>query len=92
MLQPDDVMVPNMRVLKFQINPQKFEKFTADEILSDFDETEKDSEMDDDDIDYDQVFITLKLKVITCENNSSNMFYILNELAFNEESSPDEVW
>ena len=43
MLQPDDVMVPNMRVLKFQINPQKFEKFTADEILSDFDETEKDS-------------------------------------------------
>ena len=33
MLQSDDVMVPNMRLRKFQIDPQKFEKFTADEVF-----------------------------------------------------------
>ena len=33
MLQSDDVMVPNMRVRKFQIDPQKFEKFAADEVF-----------------------------------------------------------
>ena len=43
MLQSDDVMVPNMRVLKFQIDPQKFEKFAADEVFSDSDETEEES-------------------------------------------------
>ena len=35
--------------------------------------------------------IISKFKVINCENNSSNTFYILNELVFNEESSQDEV-
>ena len=59
--------------------------------FSDSDETEEESEEDDNDIDYDQVPITRKFKVITWENNSSNMFYILNELAFNGDSSPDEV-
>ena len=33
MLQFDDVMAPNMRVRKFQIDPQKFEKFAADEVF-----------------------------------------------------------
>ena len=33
MLQSDDVMIPNMRVRKFQIDPQKFEKFAADEVF-----------------------------------------------------------
>ena len=65
MLQSDDVMVPNMRVRKFQIDPQKFEKFAAEEVFSDSDETEEESEEDDNDIDYDQVPITRKFKVIT---------------------------
>ena len=88
MLQSDDVMVPNIRVRKFQIDPQKF---AADEVFSDSDETEEELEEDDNDNDYDQVPITWKFKVITWKNNSSNMFYILNELAFNGESSSDEV-
>ena len=91
MLQSDDVMVPNMRVRKFQIDPQKFEKFKADEVFSDSDETEEDSEEDDKNIDYDQVPITRKFKVITWENNSSNMLSILNKLAFKGNSSPNEV-
>ena len=91
MLQSDDVMVPNIRVRKFQIDPQNFEKFAAEEVFSDSDETEEELEEDDNDIDYDQVPITRKFKVITWENNSSNLFYILNELAFNGDSSPDEV-
>ena len=74
MLQSDDVMVPNTRVRKFQIDPQKFEKFAAEEVFSDSDETEEESEEDDNDIDYDKVPITRKFKVITWENNSSNMF------------------
>ena len=90
-LQSDDVTVYNMRVQKFQIDLQKFEKFTAEEVFSDSDETEEESEEDDDDIDYDLVPITRKFKVITWQNNSSNMFYILNELTFNWDSSPDEV-
>ena len=47
MLQSDDVMVLNMRVRMFQINPQKFEKFAADQVFSDSDETEEESEEDD---------------------------------------------
>ena len=39
----------------------------------DFYETEEQSKEDDDDIDYDQVFLTRKFKVITCQNNSNNM-------------------
>ena len=62
MLQSDDVMVPNMRVRKFQIDLQKF---AAEEVFSDSDETEEESEEDDNDIDYDQVPITRKFKVIT---------------------------
>ena len=81
-------MVPNMRVRKFQIDPQKF---AADEVFYDSDETEEESEEDDNDIDYDQVPITQKFKVITWKNNSSNMFYILNDLAFKGDSWPDEV-
>ena len=91
MLQSDDVIVPNMRVRKFQIDPQKFEKFAANEVFSDSDETEEESEEDDNDIHYDQVTITQKFKIITWENNSSKMFYILSVLAFNGESSSDEV-
>ena len=91
MLQSDDVMIPNIRVQKFQIDPQKFEKLAADEVLSDSDEIEEESEEDDDDINYNQVPITRKFKVITCENISSNIFYILNEFVFNWESLPDEV-
>ena len=33
MLQSDDVMVPNIRVRKFYIDPQKFEKFAAQEVF-----------------------------------------------------------
>ena len=33
MLQSDDVMVFNMRVQKFQIDPQKFEKFASIEVF-----------------------------------------------------------
>ena len=33
MLQSDDVIVPNIRVRKFQINPQKYEKFAASEVF-----------------------------------------------------------
>ena len=33
LLQSDDVVVSNMRVRKFSIDPQKFEKFTADEVF-----------------------------------------------------------
>ena len=89
MLQSGDVMVPNMRVRKFQIDPKKFEKFASEEVFSDSDETKEESEEDDKDIDYDQVPITRKFKVITWDNNSNNMFYILNELAFNGDSSQD---
>ena len=81
-------MVPKMRVRKFQIDPQKF---AADEVFYDSDETEEESEEDDDNIDYHQVPITRKFKVITWEKKSSCMFCILNELAFNGESLPDEV-
>ena len=91
MLQSDDVMVPNMRLRKLQIDPQKLEKFATYEVFYDSIETEEESKEDDNDIDYDQVPITRKFKVITWENNSSNMFYILNELAFNGESSNDEI-
>ena len=35
--------------------------------------------------------LTWKFKVITWEDNSSNMLFILKELAFYSESSPDEV-
>ena len=51
----------------------------------------KESEENDHDIDYDQVPITRKFIIIIGQNNSSNMFYILNELVFNGKSSPDEV-
>ena len=71
MLQSDDVMVPNMKVRKFHIKPQIFEKFAADKVFTNYDETEEESEKDDEDIDYDQVPITRKFKFITCENNSS---------------------
>ena len=64
MLQFDDVMVSNMRILKFQIDPQKFEKFTAEEVFSDSDETEEESEEDDNDIDYDQVPSLGNLKLL----------------------------
>ena len=53
MLQSDDVMVPNTRVRKFQIDHQNFEKFAAEEVFSDSDETEEELEEDDNDIDYD---------------------------------------
>ena len=39
--------------------------------FSDSDETEEELEEDNDNIVYDQVPITQKFKVITCENNSS---------------------
>ena len=55
------------------------------------DETEEESEENEDNIDYDQVLITWKFKVISLEINSDNMFYILSEFVFNGESSPDEV-
>ena len=89
MLQSDDVMVPNMRGRKFQIDSQKFEKFAANEVFFLTLMKLKKRKEDDNDIDYDQVPITMKFKVITCENDSSNMFYILKELAFNGDSSPD---
>ena len=72
-------------------SPKVWEVCCWSSFFSDSDETEEESEEDDNDIDYDQVPITRKFKVITWENNSSNMFYILNELAFNGDSSPDEV-
>ena len=58
MLQFDDVMVPNMRVRKFLIDPQKFEKFDANKVCTDSDETEQESEDDDNDFVYDQVPLT----------------------------------
>ena len=70
-------MVPSIRVRKFQIDPQKFEKFAAQEVFSCSDETEKESEVDDKDIDYYQVPITQKFKVINCRNNSSKLFFVL---------------
>ena len=89
MLQSDDVMVPNMRVRKFQIDPQKFVKFAVQKVFFQTLIRRKLESEENDDIDYDQVPITWKFKVITCENNSSNMFYILNELVFNGESLPE---
>ena len=59
--------------------------------FSDSDETEEESEEDDNDIDYDQVLVTRKFKVITWENNSSNILFILNELAFKRELSSAKV-
>ena len=47
MLQSDDVMVNNISVRKFQIDPQKFEKFAAEEVYTDSDETEEESEEDE---------------------------------------------
>ena len=43
MLQFDDIIVTNIRVLKFQIDPQKFEKFATQENFPDCDETEEES-------------------------------------------------
>ena len=40
MLQSDNVMVTNMIVRKFQINPKKFEKFAAFKVSSDSGGTE----------------------------------------------------
>ena len=40
-LLTDDVMLPNIRVRKFQIDPQKFEKFAVEEVFSDSNETEE---------------------------------------------------
>ena len=62
MFQFDNVMIPNMRKRKFQINHKSltsllFRKF------SDSNETEEESEEDDVDINYDQVPIIWKLKV-----------------------------
>ena len=34
-------MVPNVRVQKFQIDPQKFDKFAAEEVFSYSDDTEE---------------------------------------------------
>ena len=51
MLQSDDVTTPSIRVRKFQIDFRQFEKFTAQEIFTDYDETEEVLEEDDDDID-----------------------------------------
>ena len=33
MLQSNEIMLPNIRVQKFQIDPQKFEKFAAQEFF-----------------------------------------------------------
>ena len=41
MLRSDDIMLPNMIVRKFQIDHQKFNKFAAEEVFSDSDETEE---------------------------------------------------
>ena len=61
MFQSEHVMVPNIRVRKFQIDPLKL---AADEVFSDYDKTEKESEEDVNDFDDDQVPITWKFKVI----------------------------
>ena len=62
-----------------------------EKFYTDSDETKEESEEDDDDIYLDQP-LTRKFKVIICETNSKNMFYILNELVFNGESTLDKVW
>ena len=92
MLQSEDVMVHNIRVQKFQIDSNSLRSFLLKKFFfPDSDETEEESKEDNDDIDYDQVLITQKFKVITCENNLNNIFNILNELVFNRESSLDKV-
>ena len=91
MLLSDDVMVPNYDSMKVLDWCPKVWEVCCWWSFSDSDETEEESEEDDSNINYYQVHITRKFKVITWENNSSSMFYILNELAFNGESSPDEV-
>ena len=53
--QSDDVMFPNKRVQKLQIDQQKFGKFVAQEFFLDSDEIEKELEENVDDINYDQV-------------------------------------
>ena len=50
-------------------------------------ETKDESKEYNDYIYYYQILLFVNIKVITSENNSSNMFSILNELAFNGESS-----
>ena len=43
MIQSDDAMVPNMRVLKFQIDPKSMSSLHAHEVYSDIDEIEEES-------------------------------------------------
>ena len=64
-LQSDDVMVFNMRYESSRLILKSLRIFAANKIFSDNDETEEESEEDDNDIDYDQVPITRKFKVIT---------------------------
>ena len=90
MWQSGDIVVQTLKYESFRLIPKVWEVWCW-EVFSDSDETKEKSEEDDDDIDFDQVPITRKFKAITCENNSSNLLYILNELASNRVSSPDGV-
>ena len=64
MLQSYNVLVPNIRVRKLQIDPQQFYKFAAQEVFSYFNETEEESELDDDDYDYNQVSSLVNSKLL----------------------------
>ena len=61
MWQSDNVMILNMIVRKFHINPQKFNKFAYQEVFTDCDETEEKSKKDDN---YDQVPSLINSKLL----------------------------
>ena len=64
MLQSDDVTVPNIRVRKFQIDLQIFEKFFYSGGFTDCDEIKVESKEDDDDINYDKVLSLVNSKLL----------------------------
>ena len=82
-------MVSIMTVKKFQIELKIFKSLLLRNFLLTLMRLKKNQKMIT--IWLRSSSLTCKTKVITCDNNSSKMFYIINELVFNEKLLLDEV-
>ena len=88
MLQSYYVIVPNIRVRKFQIDSQKFGKFASEQVFVRNLMRLKKSEKRIMILILIMIVISssfLKFKLFIFDNNSSNMFNILNHLILNGE-------
>ena len=77
-------MALSMRVWKFYKIPKSLTSLLLTKFFSDSDETEEESEVNGEDIDYDQIPITCKFIVIICFNNSSDTFIFWMNMYSNE--------